>query len=93
MPKLKLLIPKEVDQEHLNTFRSWAKVNESIKKFHCNANIRIFNFLFGDDGERLWIHFVKSCDHDFTKFMTYLKQEQINILLVNIYLNDLMYSL
>ena len=65
----------------------WAKVNESIINFERNANVKTFQYLFGDQAERLQRHFVYDCDSKFQKFLTYLTQPQKNELIFNVHEN------
>lgn len=75
-------------------FLHWAIIDEEIKRFCNNSNPRVFEFIFGDDGERLWKHFRIDCDNSFQKFRTYLVQEQLNNLLVTLLVNkEMLYML
>lgn len=92
MPKLKL-ISGFSDQE-VQVLRDFHKVNEAIIRFENISREVIFKFLFGDkDGERLWRVFKLSCGSKICKFNTYLDSDQRDILLINLYYNEEMYSL
>jgi hypothetical protein len=83
----------ENDRDKLEIFINWAKVNDAIIKFQNNSNLSVFQFLFENDGERLWKHFCNDCDRKVQKFLTYLVVDQSNDLLINIYYNkDLYYA-
>ena len=67
-----------------DVYRHWAEVNEKIVRF-CNiSTLKQFNYIFDDDGQRLWQHFKGDCDSIYQKFSTYLTQEQNNILVVSL---------
>ncbi len=72
-------------------FKTWAIINEKIMEFSKKAKLSTFNYLFSKDGERLLKHYRYSCDNNFDKFKTYLTQDQINTLLINIKLNTNLY--
>lgn len=78
---------KELYEPLRNTFLHWAQINESIIKFQKNANMSTFETIFKEDAERLIRHFKYDCDSRFDKFKTYLTQEQINLLLMNLHIN------
>lgn len=69
--------------EDFKIYQHWAQINESLVKFQNVATIKTFEYLFGEDAERLWNHFTSDCKRQFMQFMTYLTQEQKNELMVN----------
>jgi len=88
----KLIAPKQISEADQKMFHNYGKVNEARKKFIKVAKLSTFSFLFGEQGGRLWKHFVIDCDRNYDKFETYLMKEQYNTLLVNITLNEELYS-
>ena len=74
-------------------YRHYFTMSEKIKKFENNSTPGVFKFIFDEDGNRLWRHFRMDCDNNFNKFLTYLTQEQTNILVVSIVENENMYYL
>ena len=86
-----LIDPKQVSETDQIMFHQYGKVNEARKKFIKLAKPSTFSFLFGEQGERLWKHFVSDCNRSYDKFETYLRREQYNILLVNVTLNEDLY--
>lgn len=78
---------KEIYEPLKDTFLKWAQVNESIVKFQNYASLNTFQTIFEEDSERLWRHFKVDCDSKFDKFKTYLTQGQINILMLNIFID------
>lgn len=70
---------------------NWYEVDEAIQSFANNAKPVTFEFLFEKDGEKLWNHYVLDCGRDFTKFRTYLKREQMELLVTNAMYNDMLY--
>ena len=87
----KLYTELDLSDNQKQAFGHWAQINEKIKKFSNNSKLSTFNFLFGKDGERLLKHYHHDCNYNYEKFRTYLTQEQINTLLINIVLNDELY--
>jgi len=77
----------EIYEPLKETFRHWALVNQSVMKFENYANLNTFNQLFGEDDERLFIHFKQDCDSNFNRFRTYLTSEQINMCILNFHVN------
>ena len=78
---------KDLFEPLRDTFLKWAQVNESIIKFQNYSNIITFEKIFGTDAGRLHTHFKLDCDGKYDKFRTYLTQEQLNLLLMNIHIN------
>lgn len=69
--------------EEFLVYKHWAQVNESLITFQNKATIKTFEYLFGEQAERLWKHFVLDCKRQYVHFLTYLTQEQKNELIVN----------
>jgi len=87
---------KEITKENLkesyeplaDIFLKWAQINTDIIKFQNYANILTFEKVFGvTDAGRLHRHFKLDCDGKYDKFRTYLTQEQVNLLLMNLHIN------
>ena len=78
----------KTEPDKFKIFREWGSVNNKIKDFENKANLKTFKYLFGEDGQRLCEHFKYDCETNVNKLKTYLKYEQYNDLLVNIYYND-----
>jgi len=91
----KLIAEKYVEDhpEVMNKFILWGDIDKSITKFQIYADLKIFEFIFGNDGERLWRNFVNECNRNFYEFRTYLRREQWNDLMVNLYCNKDIYSI
>jgi len=88
-----LIDPQKISEADQKMFHSYGKVNEAKKKFINLTKPSTFQFLFGgEEGIRLWRHFVVDCNRDYNKFETYLIKEQYNTLLVNITLNEDLYA-
>lgn len=85
---------EEYYRPHQDTFVYFGRINDELTRFSKNSNIKTFNFIFGDDGERLFQHFKIECGSTIEKFYTYLTRDQRNIFLVSIYVNrETLYSL
>jgi len=74
-------------------YRHYFTLKERMRKFENNSTLGVFKFIFDEDGDRLLRHFRMDCDNNFDKFLTYLTQEQKNILIVSIVENENMYYL
>lgn len=73
--------------------RNWAMVEAKMRSFENNANLATFQFIFKDDAERLFESFRCRCNGKYLEFKTFLTQRQLDLLLLNIYVNDDMYHL
>ncbi len=78
---------KELCEPLKDMFLHYHRLQESIIKFQNYANLNTFNMIFGDEGERLIRHFRNDCGCNFDKFKTYLTQDQINLVLMNLHIN------
>lgn len=85
---MKLYNEEDLDNDDKKIFRNYFYLHEKIQTFINNATNKTFDFLFEEDGERLWKHYVLDCERELHKFRTYLTRQQINTLLINIHLND-----
>ena len=89
--KLKI---KDISQSQLNDLLIYSQVNREVVRFENISTEKTFKFLFGDKyGERLWRAFKLSCGSKIYKFNTYLDSNQRDVLLINLYYNEEMYSL
>lgn len=86
-----LLTVDDVSNDQKQDFHVWSVINGKIDEFKRKSNLNTFNYLFGKDGERLLKHYRKDCDLMWDKFKTYLTQDQINTILINIVHNDELY--
>lgn len=85
---------EDLKQDQVLIIQHWGEMERAIIRFGNNSKLQTFEFLFGkDEGERLWIHYIQKCDRDIRKFMTYLKTEQHNTLLINVLYNESIHSL
>ena len=73
-----------IDKEIMNNY---CLVRDNIKKFENNSNEEIFEFLFNNEGERLWELFVLKCNRNIHDFLLCLTTEQRNIFYVNVNFN------
>lgn len=69
--------------EDIIIYQHWAQIHESLVTFQNKSTNKTFEYLFGEDGERLWKHFALDCKRQYVHFMTYLTQVQKNELIVN----------
>lgn len=77
----------ELYNKDYDMYRNWAILNESIFHFCNNARLKQFEFIFNEDGERLWKHFKLDCDSNYQKFKTYLTQDQLNTFVISVFNN------
>ena len=74
----------------LNTiYGKWASVNESLILFEKKATKKSFEYVFGEQSERLYNHFRIDCDSKFQRFLTYLTQDQKNEFIINCHENQI----
>ena len=90
---MKRYIVEEVAQENLIRYNVYFELRKKLVDFFNCTTIYNFKFIFEEDYQRLWEHFVVTCDRNLDKFTTYLTQEQRNLLYVNIFENEIFYSL
>lgn len=71
-----------VTEDQLKEIRQWATYERRLKSFKANCTLRTFNEIFGEaEGERLFGHYRGTCNYEFSKFLTYVTQEQKNEIL------------
>lgn len=73
-----------IDKKLINNY---CLVRDNIKKFENNSNQEIFEFLFNNEGKRLWELFVLKCSRNIDNFLLCLTQEQKNIFYINVNFN------
>ena len=88
---MELLTKNDIKDTDLRVLQSWGMIDRSIVSFENNATPKTFSNLFGEDGSRLWGHYVRNCDRTWKKFRTYLTDDQFNTFLINVYLNTSIY--
>lgn len=66
-------------------------VESRMRTFENNANLLTFQRIFKGDAETLYINFRQRCSGRFLELKTFLTQEQIDLLILNIYVNEDMY--
>lgn len=71
----------------IQDIQNYFKIRNQMKQFSFKVNLKAFQRMFGDDGDRLWKHFLQDCNTNLEKFETYLTKEQMNIFFVNGLLN------
>lgn len=83
----------ELTQEDRVVISNWWTMDEKLTRFYNESNMGTFKVVFGDvNGERLWIHYVTNCKRDYYEFKKYLTIAQLNLLLVNVLKNSIMYA-
>lgn len=91
---MKLLQFKDLEYDQVSVIQKWGEVERAVIRFGDSSKPQTFEFLFGkEEGDRLWLYYVRNCKRDIQKFKTYLTTEQNNILLINVMYNQSMYSL
>lgn len=78
---------QELFEPYKEKFLHYHQIRESITKFENYANTKTFKLIFGEDGLRLMQYFKNDCNSDFDKFKSYLTQDQINSILMNLHIN------
>lgn len=85
---------EDLDVEDRTKLTYWYAIDEKLKNFANQANMGTFQLIFGEDnGERLWMHYVTKCNREYNIFKTYLTGDELNILLINVLKNSIMYAM
>jgi len=89
---IRIINTDELTGKQLDYLQIWKSVDNKFTKFEMNADKKLFELLFGEDGERLEKIFHYQCGGNFESFEDHLTVEEKNILYANIVYNDQLYS-
>lgn len=82
---MKIFELDELTEDERTTLGHFFNINKRFINFGNSCTQQTFIDLFGDpDGVRLWEKFVRDCDRNPVKWLTYLSDDQTNIFWVQL---------